>query len=181
MNSLPSVFTPILPQALALWFPEIGQLIDVPWPLKKYRLQLHRKCWAQVCDKIWLLFFAQSENGTSHKRPRAVTVGKRLPCFPPHLLTFSGLTKHIRFSVTLFILFSVSRTLSLPYPFKTKNKLKYFSVWKLRIEFGGVQPYKVLLKVKEELQGAHWWHSGNEFINVINQHWVPRQVFLAKE
>jgi len=181
MNSLPSVFTPILPQALALWFSEIGQLIDVPWPLKKYRLQLHTKCWAQVCDKIWLLFFAQSENGTSHKRPRVVTVGKRLPCFTPHLLTFSGLTKHIHFSVALFILFSVSRTLSLPYPFKTKNKLKCFSVWKLRTEFGGVQPYKVLLKVKEELQGAHWWHSGNEFINVINQHWIPRRVFLANE
>lgn len=71
------------PRPLLSWFSEIGQLIDVPWPLKKYRLQLHRKCWAQVCDKIWLLFFAQSENGTSHKRPRAVAVGKRLLLYSP--------------------------------------------------------------------------------------------------
>lgn len=78
LPSLPLLHTP----GLALWFPETRQLIDVPWPMKKYMLQLCRQCWAQVCDKTWLVF-VQSETGTSHKRPRGVWwVKASLALFP---------------------------------------------------------------------------------------------------
>lgn len=48
---------------------------------KMYMLQLYRKCWWQVYDKIWLLFFAQSEIRTSHDRVSLVTVGEKLTSF----------------------------------------------------------------------------------------------------
>ena len=55
-----------------------------------------RKYWAQVCDTIWPLFFAQSEIGTSYERPRVVImVDEKLPCRIVLLLTFSGLTTHV--------------------------------------------------------------------------------------